>query len=49
MLPLMPVNEQKMSVNQFMLSFIPVMNEIRFNAKSEPTPEKDDTAKALIK
>lgn len=49
MLPLMPVNEQKISVNQLMLRVIPVTKEIRFIAKREPTPERDETAKDLIK
>lgn len=45
----MPVNEQKMSVNQFMLRLIPVTNDIRFTANSEPIPDSDDTANNLIK
>lgn len=49
MLPLIPVNEQNNKVNQLMLSFIPVTNEMRLTAKREPRPERVETVNDLKK
>lgn len=49
MLPLIPVKEQKIKVNQLMLSLSPVINEIKFKANREPMPDAEDTAKVLKK
>lgn len=49
MLPLIPVKEQKIKVNQFILSLSPVIKEIKFKANREPMPDAEDTANALKK
>lgn len=48
-LPLTPVIEQKMSVNQLILTLIPVKNDIRLTAYKDPIPDNADNVKALIK
>lgn len=48
-LPLIPLNEQKINVNQLILMLIPVIKEMRLTAKSEPIPDKAEIENAFTK